>query len=119
MSRAMVLRWSQVAIDLAVLSLALWLAFVLRFEGQVPGSMLRRLAVLGPYVIGLQYALLIVMGVPRFSWRYVGLREAVRMLTAVVTGSLMLVAVRLIAKQFFDVNGFIQYSYLPLGVIAI
>jgi FlaA1/EpsC-like NDP-sugar epimerase len=119
MSRATVLRWTQVVIDLAVLSVALWLAFVLRFEGQVPGSMLRRLAVLGPYVIGLQYALLLVMGVPRFSWRYVGLREALRMLTAVVTGSLALVAVRLMAAEVFDVKGFIQYSYLPLGVIAI
>lgn len=117
--RVAILRSTQVVVDLAVLSLALWLAFLLRFEGSIPGAMMRRLLFQWPYVVGLQYALLVGIGIWRFSWRYIGLREAVRIFLGISMGSAILVAFRLILADLFQVDGFAQYSYLPLGVIGI
>ena len=87
MTRILLLRSLQVVLDLAVLSLAVWLAVYLRFEGGVPEQMLKRLIVQWPYVVGLQYALLTAFGIPRFSWRYIGLREAVHILQCVAAGA--------------------------------
>lgn len=119
MTRATVFRYSRVAIDLTVLSAALWLACLLRFEGAVPAQVLKRTVFLWPYIVGFQYTLLVFMGVPRFAWRYVSLREAVRIFLAVLTGSLVLTAARLIAAALMDVHLRAQYAYLPFGVIAI
>lgn len=119
MSRTIVLRTTQVAIDVVALSLSLWLAFLFRFEGRIPDEMLRRLLIQWPYVVGLQYGLLVMLGISRIAWRYIGLREAVRIFAAVSIGSLLLTAVRLIAADLFRVEGLAEYSYLPLGVIAI
>jgi hypothetical protein len=54
MSRTTIFRSAQVAIDVLVLSLALWLAFQLRFDWQVPRPMLQPLLFMWPYVVALQ-----------------------------------------------------------------
>jgi FlaA1/EpsC-like NDP-sugar epimerase len=112
------LRTLQIVFDLLVLSASLALAFFARFEGMVPEQMFKRLVVQGPYVVALQYGLLTAFGVPRFSWRYVGLREAVQIARALAVGSLVLAAVRLIAGALFRSDGYAQFFYLPYGVIA-
>src|SRR5690606_34743058 len=71
----MLTRTTQVVLDIVVLGAALALAFFLRFDWSPPPAMLHRLALSLPYVIAVQYALLTAFGVPRFAWRYVGLRE--------------------------------------------
>jgi len=117
--RVVVLRALQIAFDLLALSAALALAFYARFEGSVPEQMLKRLIVQGPYVVALQYALLTAFGIPRFSWRYIGLREAIRIGQAVAVGTGLLAAIRLVAGQFFRSDGYAQFAYLPYGVIVI
>jgi FlaA1/EpsC-like NDP-sugar epimerase len=117
--RVVVLRTLQIVFDLLALSFALALAFYVRFEGAIPEQMLKRLIVQGPYVVGLQYGLLSAFGIPRFSWRYIGLREAVRIGEAVAVGSGLLAAIRLVAGQFFRSDGYAQFAYLPYGVIVI
>lgn len=116
--RILILRTLQIVFDLMVLSAALALAFFARFEGMVPEQMFKRLVIQGPYVVALQYVLLAVFGVPRFSWRYVGLREAMQIARAVAVGSLLLAAVRLIAGALFRSDGYAQFFYLPYGVIV-
>ncbi|HWA74815.1 MAG TPA: nucleoside-diphosphate sugar epimerase/dehydratase [Polyangiaceae bacterium] len=120
MSRRIVfLRSLQIIFDLLLLSAALGLAVLLRFEGAIPTQMLKRLVVEWPYVVGLQYALLAIFGVPRFSWRYVGLREAVRILQAIGMGALILASIRMVAGALLPIDGPAQYSYLPYGVITV
>ena len=119
MTRVVVLRLTQVALDLAILSMALWLACFLRFEGEIPQQVLKRIVFLWPYVIGLQYALLVVVGVRRYAWRYVGLREAVRIFLAIGVGSALLASIRVTVVALSQERGYAQYAYLPLGVIAI
>jgi FlaA1/EpsC-like NDP-sugar epimerase len=118
MNRATIFRSVQVAIDVAVLSVALWLAFQLRFDWQVPTSMFQRLLFMWPYVVALQYALLTFLGVPRFSWRYIGLREATRICAATAIASAILVVVRVL-PELIRARELAHYSSLPFGVIAI
>lgn len=117
--RVVVLRALQIVFDLLALSAALALAFYARFEGTVPEQMLKRLIVQGPYVVALQYALLTAFGIPRFSWRYIGLREAIRIAQAVAAGAGILAVIRLLAGEFLRADGYAQFIYLPYGVIII
>jgi FlaA1/EpsC-like NDP-sugar epimerase len=114
-----ILRVVQIGLDVVVLSAALWLSFLLRFEGQVPYQMLKRALLLWPYLTGVQYVALAALGVPRFSWRYVGLREAVRILIATGAVAILLAAARVIAATALEGRAWAQYVHLPLGVVTI
>ena len=116
MNRPLVLRTAQIVIDLIVLSCALWGALWLRFEGDVPYQMFKRVIFLWPYIVGLQYGLLALLGIPRFSWRYIGLREAVRILRALALSAGVLVAARLLVVNVVPGNLYAQYGHLPLGI---
>ncbi len=116
--RNLVTRSTQVFIDLAVLSAALFIAFLVRFEGEIPPEMLLRLFLLWPFVVGFQYAVLFAFGVPRFAWSYFGLRETTRVLAATAASSAVLVAVRLGAGAVLDQFANAQYAIIPFGVLA-
>jgi FlaA1/EpsC-like NDP-sugar epimerase len=111
------LRSIQVAIDLCVLSAALWVGFYVRFDWEVPQLMLRSLLVLWPYVVGVEYLVLFAHGVPRYVWRYVGLREVSRILSACAAATLLLLAVRAGSGHFLSELS--KQVILPYGVIAI
>jgi FlaA1/EpsC-like NDP-sugar epimerase len=119
MARTLLLRSSRVVIDVLVLTAALWLAVYLRFEGDIPLQIVKRSLFLWPYLVALQYGLLAAMGIPSFSWRYVGLREAIRILMALGLGSTLLALARIASVWFFHPGGYAQYSFLPLGIVCI
>lgn len=68
-------RRTQLVLDLLVLSAAFALAYLLRFEFQVPAANLRHAATQLPLVLLLQVTALFLSGIHNFVWRYVGLRE--------------------------------------------
>lgn len=107
--------------DLFVLSAAFWLAFALRFEGDVPMPMLKRAVLLWPYVVGGQFVLLNLFGVTRFAWRYIGLWETKRIFVALLTSTAVLLTVRwglpVVAGPPLDPR--LQYLQVPVGVILI
>src|SRR3954468_5204692 len=77
--------------DLGVVSLAYWLAWLFRFEFQIPGVALQVATLTWPCVIGLQYCVLLAFGVERIAWRYINMRDAMRILAATVISSTALV----------------------------
>lgn len=93
--RAFLKRFMQALTDLAVLSSALWLAYLIRFDWKIPAPELRQLYAVWPYVVFLQYAMLLSFEVPRFSWRYAGLRETVRIAAALSVAAAVMTALRL------------------------
>jgi FlaA1/EpsC-like NDP-sugar epimerase len=105
----------QIAVDLLVFSLAFWLAFLFRFEFQIPMYWARVAAVDWPYVVVLSYGILIVFGVPRFSWRYVSIRETARIWFAMLATTAVLVAMRF---GFDNLHGPLQFAVMPLSVLA-
>jgi FlaA1/EpsC-like NDP-sugar epimerase len=104
----------QVAIDVAVLSAAYWMAFLFRLEFAFPDSWLTVLVVTWPYVVLLQYLGLLAFGVPRMSWRYIGIGDVFRIACALGVVTAILAAVRFAAPR-----AEVELAIIPYGVIAI
>jgi len=109
----------QILLDLVALALAFGLAFVIRFDSDVPGDMVQRCLLLLPYVVALEYGCLHLFDVPKFAWRYIGLREVVRILQALAFASAVLLAVRLAAGQLGPSVKFLRQVFVPAGALAI
>ena len=110
-------RTSQFLIDISVLMLAFFLAMLVRFDWDVPSVMFRQLIIVLPYLVLLQYAFLSAFGVTRFSWRYIGLRDAVRIFIAIASATALLVALRFLSPLLVDRFPLARYGVVPLGVL--
>ena len=109
-----VTRGLRVVVDLALLSLAFWAAFLFRFELQLPQRWVTVALISWPYVVAFEFVVLGLFGVHRFSWRYISIGETVRMGAALATASLFLVSLRVGA---IDIAG-LDLPILPFGVLA-
>ncbi len=110
-----VLRGFQYLIDLLALSAAYWAAFALRFEFDFTIETLKLLLFTWPYVIILKFSLLFLTGVPNFAWRYVGLRELARIVTALGAATGALVVLRVVGPIF---GGYFKFVTIPFGVLG-
>lgn len=110
-------RTTQNAVDIVVLTGALFGAFAVRFDWEIPRRFLVLAMVIWPWVVVLQFAVLVLFGVHRFAWSYVGLREAGRIFAAVLTSTLLLAVVRALT----DVvpAGGAHPTFIPLGVLVV
>ncbi|MDX2091176.1 MAG: nucleoside-diphosphate sugar epimerase/dehydratase [Kofleriaceae bacterium] len=102
-------------LDVITLSIAYWLAFLFRFEFSLPSAQLDLLLVNWPYVVVAHYAALYVMKVPRMSWRYMTMRDSIRIAMAIALSTMLLIVVRAAGPQL---TGH-KLIFLPFGVIAI
>ncbi|TMQ07732.1 MAG: polysaccharide biosynthesis protein [Deltaproteobacteria bacterium] len=105
-------RGLQVAFDLAVLSCAYWLAFEFRFEFSIPRPWLPPGLIGWAYVVAIEYALLSVFGVPRYSWRYISIRDTARIALALVLAAMLLVTIRLAPPARLEI------LVVPFGVLC-
>ncbi len=80
--------------------------------------MLKLLVLTMPYIAAFQYVLLAGLGVHRFAWRYISLRESVRILQALTIAAAILVCIRVLAPQVQQIIPYAWYGQIPLGVIA-
>jgi FlaA1/EpsC-like NDP-sugar epimerase len=74
-------------IDAAVVSLAFYLGFVLRFEGRIPTERLAQFRDYLPALVAIRVGLHVLFGLHRWSFRFSGLHEAARLLLVCVAGS--------------------------------
>ncbi len=100
-------------LDVTVLSVAYWLAFLFRFELQITHQGAGVLLVSWPYVIVLQYAALALFGIPRMAWRYVSMIDTARVMLAMSCSGVVLLVLRLLTPM----TG-ISILIVPLGVLA-
>ena len=112
-------RKNQIFIDLLVLSFALSISFLLRFDWVLPWLMFKRLVINLPYIVGLQYLVLMFSGITRYAWRYIGLREVNRMFGAMGLASLILLTLRFISGWVYELWYPAVHVLIPLGVIMI
>ncbi len=106
---------TQLLCDVVVLSLAIWLAFELRFDFDLPDAVLFQASLAWPPVVALQYGVLYAFGVPKCSWRFFSLRDAQRTVLAFGLSASVLVVLRLTLARAFAGSHVIA---LPLSVIA-
>jgi len=108
-------RGLRVALDIALISLAFWAAFLFRFEFAVPPAWARVALANWPFVAVIEYAALLGFGVHRFTWRYMGFPEALRVGWAMTASTAVLVTFRLLLSANGRVFGLVG---IPLGVLA-
>ena len=99
--------------DSVIVSLSLYLAYWLRFDGAIPGRYLLTVLYGIPLVVVLKIPVFAVLRMYRFSWRYVGMREMVSAVLACSIGSAAL------AAAFFVLREIDLFAAVPRSVLAI
>jgi FlaA1/EpsC-like NDP-sugar epimerase len=110
-------RFSRNAVDTIALVVAFAAAFVIRFDGIPPPEHLVRFVFCAPYVVGMELLVLRLLGTHRFVWRYVGLREVVRILLACSVSALTLTVWRFTIAEL-DLDS-LRRALVPYGVVVI
>jgi FlaA1/EpsC-like NDP-sugar epimerase len=105
--------------DLGALSIALWVAWLLRFEGELTFQTFKQAMFVWPWIVGLQYACLTLFEVPRFAWSHVGLREARKIGKALGLALVLLCLVRFFSGVFAPAIPYLAYTVVPYGVLVI
>ena len=103
-------------IDSAGLVAAFLLAYVFRFDGLPPEQFLKQLVVLSPYVVLAQLSAMHISGIASFSWRYIGLRECIRIARVMIPSALLLFA-RLASPIVERVDATRNLPAGPIGVV--
>lgn len=85
----------QFLLDLAVLSGAFAAAYLLRFDFQVPREQISDALVQAPFVVLVQFACLLLIGVYNFVWRYIGMAEIQVFVRAAVYSGIPFLLLRL------------------------
>lgn len=111
------LRTLQNAVDLAILSVAYWGAFYLRFDGQLPPQVFKRVLFTWPYVVGFEITVLYLFSIHKFAWRYISLKEAQRVFWATLSIAVPLLIVRYLAGLALPYRIEAQYAFIPGSVI--
>lgn len=105
-------RQVQFTMDLLVLVSAFFVAYLLRFDFHVSEFWFRPFVTQLPYVVLIQFAVLILTGVYSFVWKYVGLAEVKAFIVAAAVSATPIVALRLGLPDRFLV------WQVPLSVIV-
>jgi FlaA1/EpsC-like NDP-sugar epimerase len=105
-------RSMRIALDIGVMSLAYWVAWLFRFEFTIPTVAVDVALLTWPCVIAIQYGAIQVFAVPRMAWRYISIRDAQRVLVSTTVATALLVGLRLL--QLLPHAD----SLIPLGVLA-
>ena len=108
---------AKLLIDSVSLVTAFLLAYVFRFDGLPPEQFLKQLVVLSPYVVLAQLSAMHISGIASFSWRYIGLRECIRIARVMMIPSALLLFARLAAPSLRELMPHAIYLQVPIGVV--
>ncbi|PRQ08123.1 UDP-N-acetyl-alpha-D-glucosamine C6 dehydratase [Enhygromyxa salina] len=111
-------RIARILLDLGVLALALWLAFALRFDWNIPVPWVRRMLLVMPWVLLCQYLALVAFNVPRCSWQHFGFAELGRMGAAIGLSGVLLLVARLTAPAVSQYIPSATHVLVPIGAAA-
>jgi FlaA1/EpsC-like NDP-sugar epimerase len=109
---------TKVGLDLSVLSLAFYLAFVCRFEGSLPQQYKELLLYVLPAVLCIKILCFTAFGVQRLTWRYVSLKETQRIFLSLMSATFLLLAWRLMPPSIVSTS-LAAGTAIPLSVIVI
>ena len=104
---------SQGLIDLLIFALSLAAAYVIRFEGAIPGNFVRQISVLLPYIVIARSVSFQIFSVYKIVWRYISIRDAIRILKAILPVTGILILARYFAPQR------LAMLHIPISVIAL
>lgn len=99
--------------DLVIFAAALTVAYLLRFDFEIPDQERTHWMAQLPCVIVIQFAALRYFGIHKFVWRYIGMAEMNSFLNAACFASVPILALRLFLPQT------LQPLRMPVSVIAL
>jgi FlaA1/EpsC-like NDP-sugar epimerase len=105
-------RLGQVSVDLALIALAWWLAFVVRFDGDLPGRYARLFLITVGVVLVLKLAVFVAFRLYTRWWRFTGMQDLEHIVLACLVASLLVTTVLTIWRP----DGF---EAVPRGVFAL
>ncbi|HQO20925.1 MAG TPA: nucleoside-diphosphate sugar epimerase/dehydratase [Acidobacteriota bacterium] len=79
-------------LDILFIMAAFSLAYDLRFEGEIPSDHIRNMMRLMPWLLGTRLTAIILLQMHRWSFRYAGFHDAVRVGMGIVAGSILFLA---------------------------
>lgn len=88
----------EILLDLVLMTLAYYGAFLLRFEGMIQGRQLQIFEHFLPAVLGVETIVFLLGGIYRGLWRYVGIEDVVIIVQCVVLAAAAAAAVILVAQ---------------------
>src|SRR5688572_20069429 len=103
----------QFLVDIVVIATSFGLAYLLRFDFEIPPEGQRNLWIQLPMVIALQFGALGLAGVYAFIWRYIGLAEVRTFVKAALLATIPLALMRLLLPDVLAV------WRIPLSVILV
>ena len=110
-------RLVQIIVDISTLAAGFFAAYLLRFDFALPFQILKYIAFQLPYVVALEYFLVVVTGAHRVVWRFVSASDVFTLARPFLVGTILLSIVRIIAPYFPFAHRI--YLTIPFGVIAI
>lgn len=105
-------RGCQVGLDITVLISAFVLAYLLRFEFAIPRAIVGNAIIQLLIVVALQSLMLILTGIYKFIWRYIGLSETKTFVRATFFSILPILLLRLLLPENW------KWGRVPLSVIV-
>ena len=105
-------RVGQVGVDLALVSLAWWLAFVVRFDGDPPGRYERLFLITLGVVVGIKIITFIAFRLYTRWWRFTGIQDLEQIVLACLVASGLVT----LALTLWSPDG---YPAVPRGVFAL
>ncbi len=105
----------QAGLDILVMAMSYWLAFLFRFEFIIPADWMSVFLTTLPIVVLLQYGALYAFGVPRVSWRYISISDISGVLLGLLSSAAILAVFRLVSPSVSDG---LTVVVMPLGVLA-
>ncbi len=93
-----VIRMVAVVGDVVLVFASMYLAFYLRFDGSIPADQLANLAAVLPYILVFRVGLALLFGVYETQWKLGLASDAVRLVGAVVLGTLLFAALLFVLR---------------------
>lgn len=90
----------RVFVDIGIISISYYLAFLLRFEGRSPDAMKEYYLSTVPMVLLIKTIVFYVLGLYRKSWRYTSIGDLIRIFNAVAAGCIVAGVILLIVPGF-------------------
>ncbi len=107
-------RWIVWIIDIAMVTCALALSYLLRFDFSIPASEIPTFKVVIPVVLAVRAISFLVARIPWAIIRYMGQRDSIRILITVLAGTLFFYAFNQVTYRFVD-----GIYYIPHSIIII
>lgn len=93
-----------VAMDLLLILAAHAIAYLIRFEGQIPSAHLRELFALLPWLVAVKLLCFLFFGLYQGMWRYTSLPDLLNVIKASTTASLLVVTWLLFTRHFVGLS---------------